>query len=71
MKIISWNVNGLKSIIENGFLEEIISQGPDILCLQEVKSTEIPEIENYIFYDDPAAEFIWNSYLYKGRTAFC
>lgn len=34
MKIISWNVNGFKSIIEKGFLEEIIAQDPDILCLQ-------------------------------------
>lgn len=56
MKIISWNVNGLKSIIEKGFLEEIIAQDPDILCLQEVKSTEIPEIENYISYNYPASE---------------
>ena len=46
MKIISWNVNGLNSIIEKGFLDEIVSQNPDILCLQEVKSSEIPEFEN-------------------------
>ena len=58
MKIISWNVNGLKSIIENGFFEEIIDQDPDILCLQEVKSTEIPEIENYISYNYPASELV-------------
>lgn len=58
MKIISWNVNGLKSIIENGFFEEIINQDPDILCLQEVKSTEIPEIENYISYNYPASELV-------------
>ncbi len=58
MKIISWNVNGLKSIIENGFFEEIIDQYPDILCLQEVKSTEIPEIENYISYNYPASELV-------------
>ena len=58
MKIISWNVNGLKSIIEKGFLEEIMSQNPDILCLQEVKSTEIPEIENYISYNYPASELV-------------
>lgn len=56
MKIISWNVNGLNSIIEKGFLDEIVSQDPDILCLQEVKSTEIPEIENYISYNYPASE---------------
>lgn len=58
MKIISWNVNGLKSIIEKGFLEEIIAQDPDILCLQEVKSTEIPEIENYISYNYHASELV-------------
>ena len=58
MKIISWNVNGLKSIVEKGFLEEIIAQDPDILCLQEVKSTEIPEIENYISYNYPASELV-------------
>ena len=58
MKIISWNVNGLKSIIENGNFEEILSQDPDILCLQEVKSTEIPEIENYISYNYPASELV-------------
>ena len=58
MKIISWNVNGLKSIIDKGFLEEIIAQDPDILCLQEVKSTEISEIENYISYNYPASELV-------------
>ena len=58
MKIISWNVNGLNSIIEKGFLEEIITQNPDILCLQEVKSTEIPEIENYISFNYPASELV-------------
>ena len=58
MKIISWNVNGLKSIIEKGFLEEIMAQDPDILCLQEVKSTEIPEIENYISYNYHASELV-------------
>lgn len=58
MKIISWNVNGLKSIIEKGFLEEIIAQDHDILCLQEVKSTEIPEIENYISYNYHASELV-------------
>lgn len=58
MKIISWNVNGIKSIIEKGFLEEIIARKPDILCLQEVKSTEIPEIENYIYYNFPASKLV-------------
>ena len=56
MKIISWNVNGIKSIINNGFLDEIFAQKPDILCLQEVRSTEIPEIEGYVAYNNPSRE---------------
>ena len=58
MKIISWNVNGIKSLIENGFLEEIMAQDPDVLCLQEVKSTEIPDIENYISYNYPSSDLV-------------
>ena len=58
MKIISWNVNGINPLIENGFLDDILSQNPDILCLQEVKSEEIPEIENYIAYNYPASEMV-------------
>lgn len=74
MKIISWNVNGLKSIIENGSFEEILSQDPDILCLQEVKSTEIPEIENYMSYNYPASELVnfYGTAVYtKVEPSFC
>lgn len=45
MKIISWNVNGIKSIIKGGFFDEILSKKPDILCFQEIKSTEIPMLK--------------------------
>lgn len=38
MKIISWNVNGLRSILKKGFLEFIDTVHPDILCLQETKA---------------------------------
>lgn len=37
MKIISWNVNGVRSILKKGFLEFIENYKPDILCLQETK----------------------------------
>ena len=56
MKIISWNVNGIKSIIKNWFFDEILSLKPDILCLQEVKSEEIPEVEGYISYNYPYSD---------------
>jgi exodeoxyribonuclease-3 len=39
MKLISWNVNGLRAVIKKNFLEFIHSERPDILCLQETKCT--------------------------------
>lgn len=40
MKIITWNVNGLNSRIQNGFWEFVSKHGPDILCLQETKADQ-------------------------------
>lgn len=45
-KIISWNVNGLTSIIKNGFEEVIEKLAPDFVCLQEIKITnEMKELK--------------------------
>ena len=38
IKIISWNVNGIRAVIKKGFLEFIKSYNPDILCIQETKA---------------------------------
>ncbi len=37
--IISWNVNGLRAVHKKGNLAEVFHMKPDILCLQETKST--------------------------------
>jgi len=37
MKILSWNVNGLRAVYKKGFNESIERLQPDILCLQETK----------------------------------
>ena len=37
MKLISWNVNGLRACVGKGFIEFVETQQPDILCLQETK----------------------------------
>ncbi len=42
MKILSWNVNGLKSAINKGLLELINSKMYDVIMLQEVKTDTIP-----------------------------
>ncbi|MEA3398494.1 MAG: exodeoxyribonuclease III [Patescibacteria group bacterium] len=37
MRIISWNVNGIRAVIKKGFLDFLKKEKPDILCLQETK----------------------------------
>jgi len=38
MKIISWNVNGIRAAVKKGFLEWFQKTKPDIVCLQEVRA---------------------------------
>ncbi|MFO7446988.1 MAG: exodeoxyribonuclease III [Ignavibacteriaceae bacterium] len=40
MKIISWNVNGIRAVHKKGFLDWFKKESPDILCLQETKAHE-------------------------------
>lgn len=44
MKIISWNLNGLLSCVKNGAFEPISHLEPDIICLQEIRTRQEPEI---------------------------
>ena len=61
MKIISWNVNGIRAVLKKGFLEFIQQHDPDILCLQETKA-ERGQVE----LDLPQYEEYWNSAERKG-----
>jgi exodeoxyribonuclease-3 len=38
MKLLSWNVNGIRAVLGKGFGEFVAAQKPDILCLQETKA---------------------------------
>jgi exodeoxyribonuclease-3 len=40
MKIISWNVNGIRAIAKKTFFSDLEVLQPDILCLQEIKALE-------------------------------
>ena len=37
MKLISWNVNGIRACVTKGFLEYFSEMDADIFCLQEIK----------------------------------
>lgn len=45
LSIISWNVNGFRSVLKKGFLAFVDTYEPDILCLQETRidTTSIPK----------------------------
>lgn len=40
MKIISYNVNGIRAAISKGFLNWLQQADPDVICLQEIKANE-------------------------------
>ncbi|PIQ22518.1 MAG: exodeoxyribonuclease III [Cytophagales bacterium CG18_big_fil_WC_8_21_14_2_50_42_9] len=40
MKIISYNVNGIRSAISKGFIDWVKAANPDVLCVQEIKCDE-------------------------------
>lgn len=63
MKLISWNVNGLRACMGKGFLDFVAAEQPDMLCLQETKmqrgQAEVP-LDGYQEY--------WNSAEKKGYS---
>jgi exodeoxyribonuclease-3 len=40
MKIISYNVNGIRAAVKKGFIEWLQQANPDVICLQEIKANE-------------------------------
>lgn len=63
MKLISWNVNGIRACVKKGFLEYFNEIDADIFCLQETKLQEGQinlELEGYYQY--------WNYAVKKGYS---
>ena len=63
MKLISWNVNGLRAVLGKGFLDYVAQESPDILCLQETKL----QPEQAVF-DLPGYHRFFNSADKKGYS---
>jgi exodeoxyribonuclease III len=38
MKLVTWNVNGIRAVAQKGFLDYLAAESPDVLCLQETKA---------------------------------
>ena len=73
MKIISWNVNWIRSILKKWFKEFIMKNNPDILCIQETKAFEKQFIDeaweldwyNYIWHFWKRPWYAWTAIFYK------
>lgn len=63
MRLITWNVNGLRAVLGKGFLEFTREFDPDVLCIQETKMQE-GQAEISI----PGYEQYWNSAEKKGYS---
>jgi exodeoxyribonuclease-3 len=64
VKLLSWNVNGLRAVLRKNFLEFLAAETPDILCLQETKCR--PEDVEQLW---PAGyTTYWNSAEKKGYS---
>ncbi len=67
MKIITWNVNGLRAALEKGVDSWWKAQSPDVLCLQEIKSQpEQLSAEQLAAFE--GVQTIWNPAQRKGYS---
>jgi exodeoxyribonuclease-3 len=48
MKLISWNVNGVRATVGKGFIEKLQALDPDVMCLQETKA-QVDQVEAALF----------------------
>lgn len=63
MKLISWNVNGIRAVLKKGFLDFLSGEDADVVCIQETKaSPEQVEVEW------PGYEAHWNAAEKKGYS---
>lgn len=67
MKIISWNVNGIRAIAKKNFTESIQQMSPDILCLQETKAQD-NQVAEVLSAMDAGYHFYSNSAVKKGYS---
>lgn len=63
MKLISWNVNGIRACLQKGFMDYFNEMDADFFCLQETKC-QVGQVE----LDLPGYEQYWNAAVKKGYS---
>lgn len=66
MKLVSWNVNGIRASMEKGFRDYVETEHPDVLCLQETKAE--PQQVELGWADELGYHQVWNCATKKGYS---
>jgi exodeoxyribonuclease-3 len=71
MRIISWNVNGIRSVFKKDFLQSLKGLGADIVCLQEIKARESDFVQLFssdLFQEGPSYRLVTNPGMRRGYS---
>jgi len=58
LRLVSWNVNGIRAAMDKGFRDYIEGETPDIVCLQETKAR--PEQVDTLWAESLGYQHVWN-----------
>lgn len=67
MKIISYNVNGIRAALRKGFIDWLKSANPDVICLQEIKA-QVDQLDLSVFEKAGYRYNYWFSAQKKGYS---
>ncbi len=67
MKVISYNVNGIRAAIKKGFLDWLKAANPDVVCIQETKAQK-EQLDLQLFEDQGYPYHYWFSAEKKGYS---
>jgi len=62
MKVVSWNLNGIRAVAKKGLLDIISEMNPDVICFQETKAQDnqvsevLQDLKGYYFYSNSAVK---------------
>ena len=62
MRLISWNVNGIRAVMKKDFMSSLEQMNPDVLCLQETKAQDeqtfeaLADVDGYHIYTNSAVK---------------
>jgi len=66
VKLVSWNVNGIRAVARKGFLDWLTDEAPDVLCVQEIKAHPDQLVQG--LREPSGYRAYWNSAQRKGYS---